>query len=161
MVNKKIYDINYWRLVVERLPHPLRFGEMIAWVEWLCLPLIVIYNLLLTFRRTTLCHLSITPQVCRLRKMLNDKYDFLQRRITIEDAAKYDKTYLWLHNETRKQWLYSRDENHPLYLYLNGETSDNTFDFIVRLNGVTIANRNEMEAIIDNFKLAGKKYTIQ
>jgi len=159
-VNLKRYVIHYARLQGERVPVPLRSAQMLAWVKYLCAPVVRLFDKLMVFRTFMLYRLSVTPQVVYLRKMLNDKYDPVQRRIAIEDGIQHEPVYLYLKSEDRPILLKTKAEGSRLYLFKKGETVGYAPDFIVRLPSGLRVNRNEMKALIDAYKLAGKKFEI-
>lgn len=161
MTNLKRYDINYAKVVTERLPEPIRTTEVIAWISRLCDPFVYIYNLVISFRQAKLYELSITPQVCFLEKMLNDRYDNTLRRIYIKDGQRFDAVYDYLAAEAHTDYLYLQSEGHADYDFLQGEIGAFSFDFVVFVPSSIIFDINEMNGLVNNYKLASKFFTIQ
>jgi hypothetical protein len=162
MINVKRYDIDYTKLALERIPQPIQDEEHNTWVQRLISPIVFIYNELLLFRTIMLYKLTITPQVVYLEKMLNDRYDSLLKRITIIDGVQYDQEYLFTRPEAKPIFIYRKSElKPPKYFYLRGETSDESFDFVVNVPVAVSIDVNEMKSLLNTYKLAGKYYTIQ
>lgn len=157
-MNPNIYNINYGRLVVWLLPNALRKTRLIAYIEALIKPVTSAYLAFRHYRNARLYELAITPQVCYLEKMLNDRYDPLQRRICIVDSVDQDP-----------QHIYLAAENKPVYLgvktiYTMGETSIlYPFDFFVQVPVVLQGTFQvpEMLQLVNTYKLAGMRPVIQ
>lgn len=162
MTNVKRYDIDYNKVVLERIPEEVQELEHNTWLQRLVSPLVYIYNQLLLFRATVLYKLSITPQVFSIEKMLNDRYDSALKRITIIDGVQLDQKYMYLRAEGKPIYIYRKSEGKPKkYFYLRGETSEESFDFIVNVPSAIAFDKNEMKSLINSYKLAGKFYSIQ
>lgn len=157
----KIYDIDYRKLVRWMTPHALRQAAMLSWVYGITSAVVTVYQLFLRYRTAKLYQLSITPQVCYLEKMLNDRFDNTERRIYIDDGITYDPPYLYLDSEEKPIWLYTSGEP-VLFIYTDGETvGTSSDDFVVYVPGVLSFNNDEMKALLNAYKLAGKRYKIQ
>lgn len=106
-------------------------------------------------RTRTKYRLIHNGQICYLQAVLNDRYDNLLRRIYIEDGEVNGGTYVFTPGEELplylQTYIYSYDD-----WYLNGEYFVVVFpiDFDLELY------KNEIRAIIDEYKLATKKYII-
>ena len=100
--------------------------------------------------------LSITPQVCFLEKMLNDKYDKGQRCIRIEDPEVIEGRFFFPHTDTPDRKFYFGKK-----AYFVKDTRYNNTDlrFIVVLPALIEAT-DEMRALIDRYKLASVSYWI-
>ncbi len=149
------YDIDFKKLTLWNVPNVLRKPRMLAWL-WGCVyPFVTIHIDFLRFRKQKLYELSITPQVCFLEKLLNDRFDATQRRIVIVDAEDRPPLYLYINAENRPLFLGSRP------LYTNGEAGTITDDFIVKVPAVVSFDNNELNGLLKRFKLAGTKHAIQ
>jgi hypothetical protein len=162
MINVKRYDIDYTKVVTERVPQELQVPEHVNWVYRLVSPIVYIYNQLNLFRASLLYKISITPQVCYLEKMLNDRYDSILRRIRVIDGVQKELKYIYVRAELKPIYIYRKSEGKPpKYFYLKGETSDESFDFLVTVPVAISFNLNEMRSLLNTYKLAGKYYSIQ
>lgn len=103
----------------------------------------------------------ITPQVCYLERLLNDRYDSELRRIKIDDGIFHLPIYIYQEDEIKPVYLFTEDENKPVYLYTDGEAGEVLDDFVVLVPVDIIFDMNEMKSLLNIYKLAGTKYTIQ
>jgi len=106
-------------------------------------------------RERDLYNLTHNSQVCYLRKALNDEFDPQLRRIKIEDGTRNIRRY-----------IYQRNVNRPLYLgrmflYLRGNYIDGGVDFVVVLPRGLEYDKYKLEALVNFYKLAGKRWTIR
>lgn len=120
-----------------------------------------VYNRFLRYRQAKIYQVTITGQVCYLERMLNDRWDFTQRRIRIDDAVWHLPWFIYQEAELKPQYLFRKSEDRPQYLYRNGEAGDGKDDFVVLVPMDIGFSEPEMRAAIDSYKLFGTKYTIQ
>ena len=150
-----MYNLNIDKLLVLLTPTFLRKPKLVAWLRTLATPL---HKVLYDFQRTSqdnLYNLAHNSQVCYLRKALNDEFDDEQRRIRIEDGKQKQRLY-----------IYPRSANKPLYLgeiflYQRGDYIDGGVDFIVVLPKDLTYDKYKLEALVNFYKLAGKRWTIE
>lgn len=149
------FDINFNQLVEERIPPRMRRPRVLAFAKALSMEVSRQHNQFRVNRKSNLYRLAITPQVCYLERMLNDRYDYTNRRIYIGDGNDQPPTY-----------IYQSAEQKPLYLgsqtiYTGGESGELKDDFIVNVPAVIVFEDAEMVALINVYKLAGTKFKIQ
>ena len=150
-----MYNLNIDKLLGLLTPTFLRKPKVVAWLRALAIPL---HKLLYEFqqaRESDLYNLAHNSQVCYLRKALNDEFDDEQRRIRIEDGKQKQRLY-----------IYPRSANKPLYLgkiflYQRGDYIDGGVDFIVVLPKDLTYDKYKLEALVNFYKLAGKRWTIE
>ena len=150
-----MYNLNIDKLLVLLTPTFLRKPKLVAWLRTLATPL---HKLLYDFHRASqadLYNLAHNSQVCYLRKVLNDEFDDEKRRIRIEDGRQKQRLY-----------IYPRSANKPLYigkvfLYQRGDYIDGGVDFIVVLPKDLTYDKYKLEALVNFYKLAGKRWTIE
>ncbi|MEB3005768.1 hypothetical protein [Capnocytophaga sp. G2] len=150
-----MYNINIDKLTVLLTPISLRKKRLVAWLRILAMPLNKLLDDFKRERRKDLYNLTHNSQVCYLRKILNDEFDSTKRRIKIEDGKRNIRRY-----------IYQRNANRPLYLgrvflYQRGEYIDGGVDFVVVLPQGLEYDRYKLEALINFYKLAGKRWTIR
>ncbi|MRI64678.1 hypothetical protein EDM00_11880, partial [Ornithobacterium rhinotracheale] len=113
--------------------------------------------------------LEHTPQVCSLEAMLNDHFDTEQRRIRIGETLKADPFFIFAENENTPKFI--DNENDIIYLNNYNENASTGSEFVVYLPfEVWDTQKTEValgeyryyriEALLDFYKLAGKKYKI-
>lgn len=160
-MNNAIYDIIYNKLLSWLTPTMLRKQKMLAWIAIIISPVQFIYQDLLRFRTQKLYELSITPQVVYLQKLLNDRYDYVDRRIRIVDALDAEPIYLFVRTENHPVYFFKRSENKPVYLYTRGESGVLRNDFVVQVPSAISFQNLEMKSLIQTNKLTSKKFAIQ
>lgn len=161
----KNFDIDFNRLIVSLLPPALRKPTLYSMLYCLIKPIISIYNTFVNQRTKNLYFASITPQVCQIRKLLNDTFDPNERRIYITDGQTNEWTivysYLLFNPNDGKQplWISPNDYN-----LISSQVAVSTmgYDFVVmvpwRLNDDD--KQNSMVSLINTYKLASKRYII-
>jgi hypothetical protein len=150
------FNIDYNRLGILMLPTFLRKPILVGYVQALLTP---IANLHYTWKQKRLADwykLNHTGQVCFLRKVLNDHLDVSHRRIYIEDGNAFPRKYIYTRAEKKPVFL------GKMFIYQNSEYTDTGVDFIVRAPAEIINTQiHELNALINFYKLASKRYKIQ
>ena len=149
------YNFNIDKLLVLLTPTFLRKPKLVAWLRTLAMPLNKLLDDFKVHRERDLYNLTHNSQVCYLRKALNDEFDPQLRRIKIEDGTRNIRRY-----------IYQRNVNRPLYLgrmflYLRGNYIDGGVDFVVVLPRGLEYDKYKLEALVNFYKLAGKRWTIR
>ena len=161
-MNPIIYDIDLNLLSNWIVPKRLRKLRTMAFVRLIITPFIFLYQDFLRFRKATMYDLMITPQVCYLETMLNDRYDSTQRRIYITDGLEYPALYLYQDAELQQIDMYRDSENNPRYLYTDGEVDGSLLDdFIVMVPVDVVFVTATMRSMILRKRLPGMKFKIQ
>lgn len=150
-----MYNFNIDKLLVLLTPTFLRKRKLVAWLRTLAMPLNKLLDDFKVHRERDLYNLTHNSQVCYLRKALNDEFDPQLRRIKIEDGTRNIRRY-----------IYQRNVNRPLYLgrmflYLRGNYIDGGVDFVVVLPRDLEYDKYKLEALVNFYKLAGKRWTIR
>ena len=149
-----MYNLNIDKLLILLTPTFLRKPKLVAWLRMLATPLLKVLYEFQRARQADLYNLAHNSQVCYLRKALNDEFDDEQRRIRIEDGKQKQRLY-----------IYPRSANKPLYLgklflYQRGDYLDGGVDFIVVLPKDLTYDKYKLEALVNFYKLAGKRWQI-
>ena len=133
-----IFNFKIEKLVILLIPSFLRKARMVGWIRTLSAPISQLYYDFIQKRYLDIKKLGLNGQVCYLRKALNDAFDIEQRRI---------------HREV--------------------DYSDTGVDFIVKIpleiweaKKIPTSEMGkyrffEIEALIDFYKLASKRYIIE
>ena len=150
-----MYNFDIDKLLVLLTPTFLRKPKVVAWLRALATPLNQLLYQFQQARESDLYNLAHNSQVCYLRKALDDEFDSLLRRIHIEDGKQNARIY-----------IYPRSTNKPLYLgkiflYQRGSYIDGGVDFIVVLPRDLEYDFYKLEALVNFYKLAGKRWTIR
>ncbi len=161
MQSYKVYNISFPVLAAWLTPRAFRKTRLGILVKCCVFPLTFLHNSFLKYRKAKIYQLLITPQVCYLERMLNDKYDYTLRRIRIDDAVWHLPVFIFQEDELKPVYLHIESENKPVYLYNDGEAGIALNDFVVLVPVDINFLESEMRGAIDSYKLFGTKYTIQ
>lgn len=150
-MSNKIYDINHNKLVIWLLPNKLKLPVITNWLQALIKPVVTLYLAFKRYRDAKIYQLTITPQVCYLERLLNDRYDNSLRRIYIEDSVDKLPLYIYVAAELKPVYLGSK------IIYTNAETGLAPNDFIIHVPIALQFNFEEPEmlSLVKNYKLAG------
>jgi hypothetical protein len=133
---------------------------MFIWGKALIAPINTLHSELIAFRKQKLYEIEITGQVCKLEKLLNDKFDSTLRRIFITDGQKSKRKYVFTKEEFVPQPIFMTPENKPFFIYQNNEITTNTFHFVVNVPNNVTYNSAVFISILNEFKMPSKKFKI-
>lgn len=156
-----IYDLKYNKVAEWWTPFPLRSTFLLKFIGVLLTPISQLHQLFLQYRKAVLYELSITPQVCYLEALLNDRYDYSLRRIYIGDPI--DKSPMYLYTDAELKPVYFNVDGEPplQFLYTDSEATEYADDFIVWVPVSLAFDAVEMRSLVNKFKMAGMKFKIQ
>lgn len=138
------------------LPTFLRKPKIVGYLQSLLAPIITIHDNWKQKRLDDWYKLEHTGQVCKLRKVLNDEFDNADRRIYITDGDSFPRKYIYTGAEDKPVFL------GKMFVYRNSEYVNTGSDFIVFApQGIIDAQTNELNALINFYKLASKRYQIR
>lgn len=160
-ISDQTYQLNLSRVGRWLINRPNRKPVIALIMEALLTPLIALHDYFLRYRSAKLYQILITPQVCYLEMLLNDRYDFTQRRIYINDAEWHLPIYIYTPEELKPVGLYTEGEDSPLALYTDSEAGELKDDFVVFVPAGLDFNENEMKSLLNQYKLAGTHYKIE
>jgi hypothetical protein len=95
-------------------------------------------------------------QVCYLRSVLNDSFDFDLRRIQIRDGNRFERLYIFTTSENKPKALGT------IYLNQRSDFADSGVDFlvVVPLALKDLINEYALVSQVEFFKLASKRFKI-
>ena len=150
------YEVDFKKLAILLLPTALRRAKVVAFAQALLSPIAELHYSCKQKRLADWYKIEHTGQVCYLRKVLNDSLDLSERRIYISDGNAFPRKYIYTRAEKKPVFL------GKLFIYQNSEYTNTGVDFIVYAPAEIIATRiNELNALINYYKLASKRYKIQ
>lgn len=155
-----IFQTDFKRLLQQLLPTFLRKPLIKAFISAISSAINALRNRFNLNRDRNLYNLSITPQVCYLEKVLNDKFDFTQRRIYINNGDWRAAVSVFLVAENNPVALYLTSENQPIPLYLQTENGYISESFMINVPTELQPSEQDLRGIVNLFKLAGKVYSI-
>lgn len=150
------YNVDFYKLALNFQIVDLRRPKVMAWIYSFIKAISTTGYNWGRFRETSIYKLAHNGQVCRLRKALNDRFDQELRRIYINDSGNdASRTYIYTPAEEQTKYLGT------IYLYESAVLVDSGYDFLVHVPGPIVAAQNyELRALIDFYKLGGKRYLI-
>ncbi|OPB87800.1 hypothetical protein [Elizabethkingia occulta] len=148
------YKVDFRKLGVLLLPTFLRSPSLMAITNVITYGLEEVNDDFIANRKSNIEAITYNSQVCYLRKILNDKFDF-DRRILIEDSSDKEEIYIYTDAENKPQYL------GELILYPESEFSDKKVDFVVKVPKTLESYLENIKDIVDFYRLASKRYKIE
>ena len=166
-----MFDFNFLTLFELLFPTFMRVEPLTSWLRILLTPLQELKELFDAFRQSSSDKLVYHFQVIYMEKLLNDTFNPNgSSPIYIEDVdEEINPTFLFRKSEGgHKSYLYHKNEveHTPAYLYHKSEFMAQN-DFVINVPQVVYddlqanATLPQMYALINFYKMAGKKYIIQ
>jgi len=147
------YNLKAQNLVLQSLPTFLRTGAISSLLALAASELTDLNNALVVNRNVSISKVSHNSQVCKLRKILNDTFDYERRIKVVEPTFKKPK-YIYTRAEQKPRWL------GKMIIYRKSETEGNGIDFSVIIPGELKNYQTEIKALVNFYKLAGKQFKI-
>lgn len=148
------YNLNFRSWIGQNLPTFLRSNVQLLWLWVQIKPIDKLYKNWVIFRNQNRQTLGHNGQVFSLRKILNDLHDPQERRIKILEGNQYQRPYIYTEGEQKPQFLGT------IYLRQDSDYSDTGVDFIVQIPSVVRLDMPRLNADINRFRLASKRYKI-
>lgn len=161
----RTYNVNMKRLALLALPTWLRRPLVGALIYAGISPLGRLLQELRAFRSATGYRLEHNGQVCKLRGVLNDEFDPELRRIRIEDGDSLDGTSegaaVWQREMGRWVMVPRRGAGY-VRVHREGFGGTGGYDFWVMVPDElqTAATETRLQAMVNMYKLAGKRFAI-
>ena len=156
------YDINYNRLGLALVPLKLRQPILMGLIYVMLSGVRMAASVFGSYRKETNYRLTHTGQVCYLKAVLNDRFDNTRRRITIEDVDARSGTIIYKRELSRFLMVQERTTGKAVILNKRAFSGSTSVDFTVIVPAELSGSFAEaqMQALIDTYKLASKRYTI-
>ncbi|MBR1839347.1 MAG: hypothetical protein IJ782_01985 [Prevotella sp.] len=159
------YDVEYKKLAVLLLPICLRQRTLIALLSVLVTPVQWLSERFAEYRAMKDMRLKHNGQVCYLRGILNDQFDPVARRIRVTDNESQHAAVIilrrLLHPVLRIDGR-GKAGYKALRIYRRGWEATGAVGFVVEipqeLRGTI--NEQELQAVVNTYKLAGTRYFI-
>jgi len=157
----KSYAVNFIVFVQNVIPSLLRQSKVIAYLTALLKPLQTLQDAFVIWQTGIKYDVSITNQVIYLEKLLNDKFDNIQRRIYIEDATSFtvNETRMKSENAESSEFRMKGETASAMILRMKSET-DTEADFIVKKPS-SVTDVTLMNAYLKKYKAASMQYKIE
>lgn len=158
-----MFKLNFKKLVSDLEPFFLRLLKHLAYLRSAAKPLKDINDSLIITRDKINFDLSFTGQKIYLQEILNQLFDTASRRIFIEN-----QTDFLLDNFIH----FDVEQKPPFFLHFEAEGKPPTFfsfeteygldfDFVVFVPSTLTFDENEMRALVNKYRAAGRTFDIQ
>ncbi len=164
-----MYSIDFNILITNNCPNVLLKNKLLALIQVFIIPIKVLYTDLFNYKIQIDEQLRYNSQIIYMTKLLNDKFNGGNVGIYIEDVANISYTKIFNKAEGYPLiTLYKKSENNTVITIKKKSEYDSIIDFNVRVPLFIYlqltANNNkllkQMQAYINMYKLAGKRYNI-
>lgn len=173
------YVVNIIQVIHRTLSFELRNQINVAMFYALTRPLNAVSVAFEDFTRQRKRQAKYNGQKMVLERMLNLYYYGQDKWATAADptasggfyieqaAGNVDKMYIFKKTESStSDWIFKKSESLPggasrSYIFKKSELSNFVYDFKVRIPSSFTYNENEVRALVDRYKLAGKNYAIE
>lgn len=165
-MNNYSWDIT--KFVTYLLPSFLRKAKQIAWIKACLAPMNTLNADLVQFVTDTRYRLNFTGQVISLQRLLNDKFDNTLRRIYIGDGNNIEKFVARTGSNNPpapEQKVFATGASsyagEDFAIFATSETgSSELYDFTINIPSALTYNANTLNALVNIYKRAGRKYKI-
>lgn len=157
------FNVDFKKLGMLLLPTFLRRPIIASLVCSAVTPVGYLHTRLMRLREDTDYRLRHNGQVCHLRGVLNDLFDYDERRIIIEDVAEEDGgVTLYMHEEQRAMILSRQETGKVVVLTQRRFAGANRYDFAVVIPDALKGTIDEarLRAVVGMYKLASKRFII-
>lgn len=158
-----IYTLDVKKLALQLLPVKLRQPRLIALLNALISPIENLYARFINYKKSIEYELTITGQVCYLQKLMNDFFDYSNRRIVIEDVDINEQPALYLKTEGLDKGLITFKEGEASADYFFPTQQEATGEggyFVVKVPAGLIYNVDKMKALLNKYKLPTTAFNI-
>lgn len=148
------------------IPGRIRGGKFKDWIGALLAPLQSLNVSFSEYVSATRYDLAFNGQVIYLEHVLNDQFDDADRRIYIDDPAGQQVFTPYVFNQVEQQpaiILRNKSEAEPTPFLYNQPELVVTNDFVVHVPVSVFSPtvETQMKALINKYRIAGKRYTFQ
>lgn len=159
--SSNIYNIEWKKLATWLLPVNLRRKKLQAFVYALLAPVNDLHTRFLSYVKNVDYRLKINYQVCYLEAALNDRFDYVDRRIQIVRARQYDPFPIYLKPENKPVVLSKKGEGSGTILYSKQQTGQFTVDFIIKVPASVAFDLNELTAFVSFHIVQSRTFQVQ
>jgi hypothetical protein len=123
MIYNNAFLLDFNTLAIQLMPVTWRKPKHIAWLKVLVYPFVLILQKLRKSRKENIYKLEHDGRIGKIEKVLNDKFDVVERRILIIEGQRKNQNYSYFSNENKEQLAT------PLITYSIDEIAEFSADF--------------------------------
>lgn len=151
------FSRSYTKIAALLVPTAVRSGSVSALAQVLNVYLDILHSRLVVSRNDARYKMGHSSQVCYLQASCNDALDPIQRRIEIRDTTTSSEVVPLLSDDVYGQPIILGEQ----LLYGDNYYNLGAYDFEVYVPfTITLAQRYQLIAVLEFYKLAGKRYLI-
>ena len=151
------FSRSYTKFAAQTVPTAVRSGSVSALAQVLNVYLDILHSRLVVSRNDARYKMGHSSQVCYLQASCNDAIDPIQRRIEIRDTTTSSEVVPLLSADVYGQPIILGEQ----LLYGDNYYNLGAYDFEVYVPfTITLAQRYQLRAVLEFYKLAGKRYLI-
>jgi hypothetical protein len=156
-----MFEVN-WSIVVNYLLPPLlRRSKISAYLNALLAPFKELNNTFNLWRADNLYKIRHSGQVCRLTAAINDAFDPDSRRFYITDSGGYQVILINADEDGYPIYLFDDFQGSAEIIHNDSAYEGGEFDFVVFTPfNLSMPDYYRLKALLDFYKLAGKRYDI-
>lgn len=159
---KNIYNISFSSLIASHLANRIRNSVFIAYLLILVHPLEELQSIFLSYVNSL--NTDINSQVCYMRTMLNDEFDYYERRVKVRTVKPdFDGVLTWHINTPKRILVGERGSGNECLRNARGQLGKNipSFEIVFPLGySLSDSESGKLRSLVNNNKLASKQYTI-
>lgn len=157
--NNTFFNID-WDIIVKYLTPPILATIFnLSFIRALIFPIKELNNTFNQFRNDTFYKLCRNGQVCYLQATLNDAFDYELRRIRIEDSG--TELLTTIHPDSDEKPIMLQDDETGAFMLHNDSAYGGDYDFIIVVPfKITFGQEQRLRALVEYYKLVGKRYDL-
>ncbi len=161
MPTPNIYRINWARLAAQCLPIDLRKVSMLRFIIALLEPIKTVYFVFLQLRKDQLYEAEINGQTINLERVLNDKFDAVERRIYITDGEYYTPpTYYDDWKNLPVNYYETGNPDNAIFYSTSALDNRVSFNFFVHVPTEVFFEKQRIRALVNLYKVFGRTFDI-
>lgn len=161
-----MFNINTDRLIEILVSIRLQTMTLVLFLKSILEPIKNLMSKINVFRNSTTDKLSYCGQVCSLERLLNDRFDLVNRDIYITDALSVKPLIIYSYQDVEKLITVTNTanfESHPIIAPRSSGIGDNLDKFVIHVpdSNEARSRENELRACVNLYKFSGKGFFIK
>lgn len=156
-----MFNINWSLFITWLLPNDLRKVRIVRYLIALVNTVKELHYDFLQFYDDTLYEIKINGQTIKLERVLNDKFDPIQRRIYISDGDYYHPPIFYEEYKNLPVIFFNENnEDNPIFYSINSIDNLVSFNFFVNIPADVWHDRTRVRALVNKYKIFGRTFDI-
>ena len=158
---ENIYRLSIKKIIVWNIPRLLRAADVIAYFLSFGAVQAKLYERFYALAKRIDYLMNISAMGMDIERALNDRYDPMERTITLMENYQVEGLPFYLASENKQVVFYKQSQIIGVPMFTKSETEMYAADFKILVGQETIFNKDEMEAYINLFCVPSKTFIIQ